>query len=196
MAQNGGIDRRAAIMRAGLTLFAERGFYGTRVPDIADRARVGAGTIYRYFATKEALVNAIFQEKKRAVGAVLDGAFDPGKPFEPQCLAVWTMLVAMVEADPVSFRFLEYHHHAAYLDATSREVASQAQRGPLDFLESAAAAGFVRQDLSPAELLSLVWGALVGFVRGAEERASMLKPERVEAAGRVVCRMLAPGARC
>jgi AcrR family transcriptional regulator len=47
-----------------LDLFAERGFYGTAVPLIAERAGVGAGTIYRYFDNKEALVNALYQKWK------------------------------------------------------------------------------------------------------------------------------------
>src|SRR5438067_8425981 len=44
-----GGDKREAIMSAALELFVERGFYGTAVPEIAERAEVGAGTIYRYF---------------------------------------------------------------------------------------------------------------------------------------------------
>jgi AcrR family transcriptional regulator len=42
-------DKREAILGAALELFAERGFHGTAVPQIADKAGVGAGTIYRYF---------------------------------------------------------------------------------------------------------------------------------------------------
>jgi AcrR family transcriptional regulator len=42
-------DKREAIMAAALDLFVERGFYGTAVPEIAEKAGVGAGTIYRYF---------------------------------------------------------------------------------------------------------------------------------------------------
>jgi len=42
-------DKRETILAAALELFVERGFYGTAVPEIAERAGVGAGTIYRYF---------------------------------------------------------------------------------------------------------------------------------------------------
>ena len=57
-------DKREAIMAAALELFVERGFYGTAVPEIAERAGVGAGTIYRYFESKEALVNALYRERR------------------------------------------------------------------------------------------------------------------------------------
>src|SRR5688572_22338077 len=74
IARRGGVhDKREAILDAALELFVERGFFGTAVPEIADRAGVGAGTIYRYFESKEALVNAIYrQEKLRFSSAVLE----------------------------------------------------------------------------------------------------------------------------
>ena len=61
IARKGAGDKREAIMTAALELFVERGFFGTAVPEIADRAGVGAGTIYRYFESKEALVNEIYR---------------------------------------------------------------------------------------------------------------------------------------
>src|SRR5580698_6363761 len=65
-------DKRDAIMQAALELFVERGFYGVAVPEIAERAQVGAGTIYRHFESKEALVNAVYrQEKQRFAQTVI-----------------------------------------------------------------------------------------------------------------------------
>src|SRR5262245_30907186 len=73
-------DKREAILVAAVELFAERGFYGTAVPDVASRAKVGAGTIYRYFPSKEALVNALYQHHKtRLTQALVDG-IDWSKP--------------------------------------------------------------------------------------------------------------------
>lgn len=50
------------IMKASVSLFTERGFDATAIPMIAERAHVGTGTIYRYFDSKETLVNVLFQE--------------------------------------------------------------------------------------------------------------------------------------
>jgi len=50
------IQTRAALLSAGMSLFRERGIYGTRVADITSLADVGKGVFYNYFETKEALV--------------------------------------------------------------------------------------------------------------------------------------------
>jgi AcrR family transcriptional regulator len=47
--------RREEILAAATGVFARRGYAGTDLQDVADRLRVGKGTVYRYFPTKEAL---------------------------------------------------------------------------------------------------------------------------------------------
>jgi AcrR family transcriptional regulator len=49
------VDRRKAILDAALDVFAERGYAGARLEDVATRAGVGKGTIYLYFSDKRAL---------------------------------------------------------------------------------------------------------------------------------------------
>ncbi|MFP4686768.1 MAG: TetR/AcrR family transcriptional regulator [bacterium] len=53
------IDER--ILRAAEVEFAEKGFYGAVVSDIADRADVGKGTVYRHFGSKEELFARIVE---------------------------------------------------------------------------------------------------------------------------------------
>ena len=51
--------RPAEIVAAALAVFSQRGFAATRLEDVADRAGTSKGTIYLYFATKEALFEAV-----------------------------------------------------------------------------------------------------------------------------------------
>src|SRR4029079_18829851 len=60
-------DKRSAILDAALELFVERGYYGTPVPLVAERAGVGAGTIYRYFKSKEDLVTVLYRQIKQSL---------------------------------------------------------------------------------------------------------------------------------
>lgn len=51
--------RPTEIIGAAMTLFAETGFANTKLEDVARRAGVVKGTLYRYFDTKEALFRAV-----------------------------------------------------------------------------------------------------------------------------------------
>ena len=55
-------DRREEILQASLKLFAEKGFHGTSMRDIARSADITEGLIYHYFASKRDLFRAIIDE--------------------------------------------------------------------------------------------------------------------------------------
>jgi len=52
-------DKRAEIIRAALELIAEHGFHGAPMAMIAEKAGVAAGTIYRYFESKDVLITEL-----------------------------------------------------------------------------------------------------------------------------------------
>src|SRR5215831_3852112 len=102
-------DKREAIMSAALDLFVERGFFGTAVPEIAERAGVGAGTIYRYFESKEALVNVMYREQKMRFGHEVIADFPAGNTRE-LFRTLWMKMATFAGKNPKAFVFLELHH--------------------------------------------------------------------------------------
>jgi AcrR family transcriptional regulator len=163
-----GTDKREAIMAAALELFTERGFYGTAVPEIADRAGVGAGTIYRYFDSKEALVNELYrQEKVRFAHHVIDD-FRPPPVAREQFRLLWTRMARFAIAHPESFVFLELHHHARYLDQESRDLEQRMLGLFTNVVTSAQARGELK-NASPRLLMGIVMGAFVGVIRSCVE---------------------------
>src|SRR5215468_1949106 len=64
--------RRAEILAAALEEFTARGFEAARLDDVAKRAGVAKGTIYLYFADKEAL----FQELVRSMVSPVLGTLE------------------------------------------------------------------------------------------------------------------------
>jgi len=53
--------RREEILGAARRVFAERGFRGTTIADIAEEAKIALGTIYLYFSSKEDVFAALNQ---------------------------------------------------------------------------------------------------------------------------------------
>lgn len=161
-------DKREAILDAALELFVERGFFGTAVPEIADKAGVGAGTIYRYFESKEALVNAIYrQQKLHFANVVLDG-FPTVANTREQFRQLWMRMAKFATENTNAFVFLELHHHQRYLDDESRAVENRM----LDLFTGVVTAAQARGELKagpPRLLMGLVMGAFVGVIRSCVE---------------------------
>lgn len=162
--KRGSGDKREAILEAALHLFVERGFYGTAVPEIAERAGVGAGTIYRYFESKEALVNAIYRQEKLHFGHTVLDDFPPAAPTREQFRLLWTRMAKFATVHPSAFIFIELHHHARYLDAQSREVEQRMTELFTAIVTTAQARGELKAG-EPRLLMGLVMGAFVGVIR-------------------------------
>src|ERR1700722_20731443 len=70
---------RALLLAAAADEFAERGLDAS-VADIARRAGVGKGTVFRHFATKDDLLAAIVLDRVNALNAVGDRLLDAADP--------------------------------------------------------------------------------------------------------------------
>jgi TetR/AcrR family fatty acid metabolism transcriptional regulator len=69
-------DKRERIMSSAMRVFAQKGFYGAKVSDIADDAGVADGTIYLYFKSKDDLLICLFEEQMARVQVELTRAMD------------------------------------------------------------------------------------------------------------------------
>jgi TetR/AcrR family fatty acid metabolism transcriptional regulator len=54
------VDKREAILRAAIGVFAHNGYFNSKVADIAREAGVADGTVYLYFKSKEEILHSIF----------------------------------------------------------------------------------------------------------------------------------------
>ena len=67
-------DRREQILGAAMVCFAKRGFHQTSMHHIAEAAGISVGLIYRYFASKEAVIGALAEEHKTELAGLLERA--------------------------------------------------------------------------------------------------------------------------
>jgi TetR/AcrR family transcriptional regulator, repressor of fatR-cypB operon len=177
---------RKRVIEAALYLFAERGYHGTTIPSVMARAGVGAGSLYRLFDGKEALVNAVFRDAKRRFEAALRGGLDPELTPRELFEAFWARLAAFSRAEPVAFRFLELQDHTPYLDGESRGVELGVLAPVLLACVDFQRRGVFRSDVPPDATIALVWGAFVGLVKA--ERLGYLKLDQTTfAAARDAC---------
>ena len=62
-------DKREAILRAAIKVFAGKGYFNSKVADIAGEAGIADGTVYLYFKSKDDILHSIFD---RAMAEFID----------------------------------------------------------------------------------------------------------------------------
>lgn len=101
-------ERREVLLAVGRALFAERGYHGTSVGDIAREARCSEAVLYRHFAGKLELFLAVLEEQAGRMRDRLErGALaDPDDPFAGIARALGRRIVEPDVPDQLKLRSL------------------------------------------------------------------------------------------
>ncbi|GGM55631.1 TetR/AcrR family transcriptional regulator [Dactylosporangium sucinum] len=153
---------RAKVLQAAEAVLDEQGL-SARMDEIARRAGVGVGTLYRHFATKEALYQAIVTAR---VDQLLDEAARLRATATP-ATAFFTFFTRIV-ADAARQRTLTDALRGAGIDVKANHTGQQAaMRAAIDeLLRAAQAAGAVRADVELPDVLALLRGASLAAETG------------------------------
>lgn len=178
-------DKNERIIQAALELFAERGFHGTSVPEVAKRAGVGAGTIYRYFEHKEDLVNAVFRSAKNKLKNYLLENVQIDLDIREQFHLFWQNLVSFALENPIDFHFLELQDHAPYLDHDSKNKELEVLAPIWAMCVQGRYLGKIK-DLPAESLMAMVWGAFVGLMKAESMGYTSITPEILDQA-EIIC---------
>jgi TetR/AcrR family fatty acid metabolism transcriptional regulator len=155
-------DKREAILRAATAVFAEKGYFNSKVADIAKAAGVADGTVYLYFKNKDDVLHSIF-----------DRAMD-------EFIAEGRRELASIEKPEDRLRRIaELHLERLGADRDMAIVFQVELRGSIKFMQEFSAAGFAeyldiiratiedgqksgvfRADLKPIVCAKMLYGAL------------------------------------
>ncbi|GLY57933.1 MAG: TetR/AcrR family transcriptional regulator [Cellulosimicrobium funkei] len=99
-------QRREQLLAVSRKLFAEKGFEGTSVEEIAARAEVSKPVVYEHFGGKEGIYAVVVDREVQTLTAALSGALDEGG--HPKVLLERTALALLsyIEASEDGFRIL------------------------------------------------------------------------------------------
>ena len=145
---------RRRVLDAARDAFATDGL-DAQIDDVAARAGVGVGTVYRHFPTKEALVEALVVERfdhlLEAVRAALDRSGDPWDAFSD---FMWA--AAQIQADDRALAEI-----TAKRPLVMRELcpgSGELQSAVAELVERAQATGQLRSDFAPDDVPILMCG--------------------------------------
>jgi AcrR family transcriptional regulator len=172
--------RQEEILDVAARIFAEHGYQGTDMQQVADQLGLGKGTIYRYFVSKEELFLAAADRGMRRLHAEVQASADASDPLDRIARAVRAYLAFY--RDHPEYVELLIQERAVFRDRRQPTyfVHREANRGPWrDLYKDLIAAGRVRS-MPVTRILDvisdLVYGAMftnyfTGRDQSTEEQA-------------------------
>jgi AcrR family transcriptional regulator len=160
-------DRRSDIMQAALELIAEQGFHRTPMAEIAKKAGVAAGTIYRYFDSKDLLINELHRKLESRIMAVIQEGYPSGRPLRGKFLYLLGELIRYFITNPHHFRYMEQYYNSPYGISLHRDrlLGKSGNRGILMDIFEQGIEQQVLKEFPKAVLFSLAFGPLISLMR-------------------------------
>ena len=160
-------DKRGEIIQAALELIAEQGFHGAPMAMIADKAGVGAGTIYRYFENKDVLITELYRKLEEKIMAALQEGYSVGKPLRERFLHLGTALLRYFIAHPLYFRYMEQYYNSPYGASMRRDklLGKSDNRYIFKDLFEQGISQQVLKDLPILVLFALAFGPMLALAR-------------------------------
>jgi AcrR family transcriptional regulator len=174
-------NKRDQILTATRDLIFEQGLQAISMSQIAQRAEVGMGTIYNYFASKEELVYSLYREIKTAMSAHMMDGYDEGQPVIVRFLDLLTRIAHYGIDYPREFRLVEQLAQVPYIkeQAKADEYALTAVLNQL-FME--AHQQHLLKDLPHEVIALLISGALNALIEAHATRSIQLDDALIEQA--------------
>ena len=155
-------DKREAILRAAIKVFAGKGYFNSKVADIAKEAGIADGTVYLYFKSKDEILHSFFDR-------AMEDFIAEGKK----------QLAKIESAEEKLRRIAQLHLERLGADRDLAIVFQVELRGSTKFMQEFSAAGFAeylsiiqqtieegqkkgvfRKDLKPVVCAKILYGAL------------------------------------
>ena len=141
------------LLTAAAEAFTEHGADDVSLEEIARRAGVGIGTLYRHFPTRQALLEAVYRDQVEALRARADELIATKPPAD--ALASWLrdLLDFGRTKRMLTTALLSTHNKDSELMSSGSRMVRGAAT---DILAAAQEAGVARADANPADLMRLI----------------------------------------
>jgi len=160
-------NTRSAVMQGALEVIAERGFHDAPMAEIAAKAGVAAGTIYRYFESKDLLIADLYRELEEKIVTIFREGCFVEQPLRERFICLSRTLFRYFIANPLHFRYLEQYCNSPY-GISLREDRLLGKSGKSGAVTNIFEEGIEKQvlkDLPVPALFSLAFGPLICLIR-------------------------------
>lgn len=150
------------IIEAATRVFAKKGFYQSKISEIARAAQVADGTIYIYFENKDDILISLFEEQMQAVldnmAVQISGIDDPAKKLER--FASTHLGLIEKNKDMAEIIQVELRQSGKFMKEYKNEKFSQYLNIIEDIIREGQEQGLFRKDVIPRVAKRAFFGAL------------------------------------
>lgn len=163
-ARRGG-DKRERILRGAVKVFAKKGFYASRVAEIARAAGVADGTIYLYFKNKDDVLTSLFEDRIARLLTLLREEVERTAGAQQRVRRIVEFQLGLLEGERDLAEVITVN-----LRQSTRLLKQYATKRFIEYLELMAhvvaegqRAGEIREDVSPRIMARAIFGAMDGI---------------------------------
>ena len=95
-----GPERRQSILKEAQQLFAEKGFHGVSIDEIARAVNVSPAILYRHFDSKQALYDAVLHELSSQRESYVDAVVNSNATFEEVLIGMTKVFIHSIDDNP------------------------------------------------------------------------------------------------
>jgi AcrR family transcriptional regulator len=159
-------ERRALIETAATELFAERGYRGTAIEEIAARAGVTPPVVYDHFESKQALYRSLLESHFAELREVWQQNFGGEAPLEQRVARSFDAWFGYVEQHPFAGRMLFRDTSGDPEIARMHAAVADASRAAVMPLAAGEEATTALTEAPAEQALDMLWVALRGVLQG------------------------------
>ncbi|MEZ5893278.1 MAG: TetR/AcrR family transcriptional regulator [Parvularculaceae bacterium] len=165
-------EKAQALLAAAGAVFARHGYRSATIDQVAEAAGVAKGTVYLYFASKEDLFFALFEEMARqAMASLPDLAAASDKPALKRIEALFRAVGESLDANEAIIPLtLEFWSASGVAETKARfggafaEMFAEFRAALTAILKDGAAKGEIRKDAARAEVASCLMAMIDGLI--------------------------------
>lgn len=169
---------REKILATALTLFTERGFFGTPTSLISKESGVATGTLFFYFKTKEDLIDTLYRCIKNEAAQALRQGVDEEKTMKAKFHRIGFNAVEWGVQYPVERKFMEQFAHSPFVSTTAYEESMSHFLFLKNLVRDGILEGAIR-DIDQTLLICMVASSLSGLTARASAIEGLVKREKI-----------------
>ena len=108
------VNKRDAILDAMLDVVVERGFHEASMSLVSERAGASAGVIYHHFASKEEIIQALYERVRKLKGTSFLDGYSPAMDAKEAFVLIWANGYRFYRKHQREMRFLEQYEIAGF----------------------------------------------------------------------------------